>query len=107
MKPTCYIRVTVFFEQEKDSRWTAECKELGTATFGNTFEEAREFIEVAILMHLNALQKNKQIDRFFKENGIRVIRERPTENIMINVPINPNIFVKPFTYPVRMQAGVC
>jgi predicted RNase H-like HicB family nuclease len=107
MKSSCYIRVTVVFEQEKDGRWTAECRELGTATFGNTFEEAREFISEAIELHLDTLKKNGQTERFFKENGIRLIKEKPTQNIRINVPINPNIFIKPFTYPVHVQAGIC
>jgi predicted RNase H-like HicB family nuclease len=107
MKHSCYIRVTVFFEKEKDGRWTAECKELGTAIFGNSFDEAKEFIEEAILLHLNSLHKNKQIDRFFSENGIRVIKGRPTESIKIDAPIDPNIFVKPFAYPVRMQTCAC
>jgi predicted RNase H-like HicB family nuclease len=106
MKSSCYIRVTVFFEQEKDGRWTAECKELGTATFGNTFEETQEYIEETIELHLNTLQKNGQIEKFFKKNGIRLIKHiQKEETAQVKVPFDRNIFVN--TFPVLVPAGAC
>jgi len=106
MKTPCYIKVTLYFKKEKDGRWTAECRELGTATFGNTFEEARELIAETIELHLDTLRKNGQIERFFKENGIRIIRQLSrAETAKISIPCNKNIFVN--TYPVNVPVGVC
>jgi len=41
MLTRAYIKLSVIFHKEDDGRWTAECKELGTASFGNTIEEAQ------------------------------------------------------------------
>jgi len=108
MKPHGYIQVTVIFEQEKDRRWTAECRELGTATFGNSLHEVREFIEEAIELQLNSLERNGQIKRFFKENGITIINEPPPKNVQIDAPINSHIFVQPFIHSMPLAyAGAC
>lgn len=105
----CYITVTVIFEQEKDGRWTAECIELGTGAFGNSLEEAREDIKEAIELHLNSLEQNGQIDRFFKENGIVMIKEKPRRNlnVNINIPVNPNIFAQSYVHTFHDLAEVC
>lgn len=106
MKPSCYIKVTVLFAKEKDGRWTAECQELGTATFGNTFEEVQEYIVETIELHLNTLQKNGQIERFFKENGIRIMRHvQKDEKAKVDVPFDKNVFVN--TFPVNVPACAC
>jgi len=105
----CYITVTIIFEEEKDGRWTAECKELGTATFGNSLQEAKEFIEEAIELNLNSLERNGQIERFFKENGIVMIKEKPrrNHNVNINIPVNPHVFAQSSIHTVRSLAGAC
>ena len=41
----------------EDGQYVARCVELGTATFGDTFEEASANIREAVEGHLNALQK--------------------------------------------------
>lgn len=107
MKTLCYIKVTLLFQKEKDGRWTAECKELGTATFGNSLEEVREFIKEAIELQLNSLERNGQRKRFFKENGITLIRNRCPENVNINVPVDPHIFIQPSFYPIHAYTGTC
>ena len=108
MKHRCYIKVTVIFQQESDGRWTAECQELGTATFGNSLEEAREFIKEAIELHLNSLERNGQRERFFQENGIVLIKDKPPQNVDIeNVPVNRHIFAQPSFFPIHTSVGVC
>ncbi|MCJ7812596.1 type II toxin-antitoxin system HicB family antitoxin [bacterium] len=104
-----YITVTVIFKQEKDDIWTAECKELGTATFGHSLQEAKECIEEAIELHLDSLERNGQIERFFKENDIVMIKERPRLNhsVNINIPVNPNIFVQSSIHTVHSLVGAC
>lgn len=66
-----YIDLTVFFAHEVD-KITAECRELGTASFGNTIEEADEAITEAIGLHLNALDAHGELEQFCAEHGIRL-----------------------------------
>ncbi len=65
------IVLTVRFTQEAD-QWVAECLELGTATYGDAFEEVQREIGELIELHLNTLEKTGQRDKFFKENGIKL-----------------------------------
>ena len=79
-----YIRLTVVFKQEEDV-WTAECSELGTATFGNTFEEAHENIQEAVCLHLNTLEDVGEIEKFFRDNKIEVFTRKPRD-INLSIP---------------------
>lgn len=67
-----YFVLTIIFEQDDDV-WTAECEELGTATFGDSFEEARENIKDAIDVHINTLKEVGELFKFFEEHNISLI----------------------------------
>lgn len=97
MKSPCYVQLTVIFQEEDDGRWTAECQELGTATFGHSLSDARMKIEEAIILHLNALEQVGERDRFFRENGIRIAKttQLPT-HVTVDAPLDPRIFIHPF-----------
>ncbi len=71
-----YVVVTVVFDKEGD-RVTAECAELGTASFGADFDEAYEAISEAISLHLNTLEDNGELQRFLDENGVKVRIQQP------------------------------
>ena len=86
-----YIVLTVAFRQEEDV-WTVECHELGTATFGDTFEEAEQNITEAIELHLNTLEKVGERERFFKENNIKILKKLPQQK-QVNVLTNFNTLV--------------
>ena len=98
----CYVELTVIFEQEDDGRWTAECQELGTATFGDSFEATKADIIDAIELHLKTLDEVGEIELFFEENGIK-IKHRPSTNLKINIPKRPNAVI--FTYEYNMNCG--
>jgi len=100
MLNTFYIQLTVRFEEQNDGRWTAECEELGTATFGHSLQEARDNIEDAICVHLNTLEEVGERDRFFEENDIVVSKKRES-SVNINVPTDRRTFVHPQFYPVE------
>lgn len=70
---TDYVVLTIIFKPE-DEVWTAECQELGTATFGDTYEETKDNIKEAISLHLDALDEVGERARFFKEHGIHLLR---------------------------------
>ena len=70
---TEYVVLTIIFNPE-DEVWTAECQELGTATFGDTYEETNDNIKEAITLHLDALDEVGERAWFFKEHGIHILR---------------------------------
>lgn len=66
-----YVHLSVVFAAE-GHRWTAECQDLGTATFGATLEEAEDRIVEAIALHLTTLDEEGELERFCSEQGIRI-----------------------------------
>ena len=71
--PHSFVLLTViFYKEEGDERWQAECRELGTASYGDTFEDTRERIAEAIELHLNTLEEVGERERFFKERKIKI-----------------------------------
>lgn len=73
---TAFIEITIIFQPEGD-KWTAECRELGTAAFGDTLDEAREAIEDLVQLHLDTLEKLGECNRFLRESGVKVHRVAP------------------------------
>ena len=55
-----------------DGQYAARCVELGTATCGETRDEAWENILDAVEHHLNALEELGIRDRVFEEAGVEV-----------------------------------
>jgi predicted RNase H-like HicB family nuclease len=86
-----YIVLTVIFKLE-EGVWTAECQELGTATFGDTYEEAKDSIQEAIELHLNTLEKVGERERFFKKRKIKIYPNQP-DRMHVDVPFDANILV--------------
>ena len=99
-KEVGYILVNLAFHEE-ENRWQGECLELGTATFGNSLEEAKERLQEAILVHLNTLEDVGERDRFFREHNIKVYAHKPSPR-SFNVPTSPNrnILVHPHIQPI-------
>lgn len=97
-----YIVLTMLFKQEEDV-WTAECKELGTATFGDTFEEAKRDLEEAVTLHLSTLEKIGERERFFRERGIEVFVEQPKNMRFPIMPFDPNVLLSQEIKPFNME----
>lgn len=98
-----YIVVTFRFHKE-GKRWVACCEELGTSTFGRSIPEAEKRIKEAVLLHLNTLEEVGEINRFFKENSIKLCRTKPTADVRICAPIRRETFYKPHIQPVPALA---
>ncbi len=86
-----YIILTTIIRQEENV-WTAVCKELGTSTFGNTFEEAHNNLDEAIGLHLNTLEDVGECKRFLKENNIKVYSKRP-QRVKTSLFTEPDSFL--------------
>lgn len=66
--------VTLVFRQEGEL-WTGECVELGTATFGRSFEQTRSELVELIELHLNTLEDVGERERFLEEHSIELLRD--------------------------------
>jgi predicted RNase H-like HicB family nuclease len=104
MKLRVYVELTVKFAQE-DGKWTAECVELGTAAYGDTFEKAQEAIADMILLHLNALEDMKCTAEFFRKHKILFHRAQSKPK-SLKVPMRSGELVERVTAPVQLAEAV-
>ena len=75
---TAYIYVTGVAEREGD-QWASFCEELGTASCGDTPEEAFANLDEAVQVYLETLAEYGELNRVFGECGIVVGRDATSE----------------------------
>jgi predicted RNase H-like HicB family nuclease len=100
-----YIFLTFEFRQE-GRRWTAHCKELGTATFGRSVTEAEARLKEAVALHLNTLDDVGETEHFFKEHNIKFHFTKPKHDVPILISATKGTFGKLYIHPVRELAGI-
>ncbi len=66
-----YIDLT-FVISEEDGQYAAYCLELGTASCGDTLDEAVKNINDAVALDLNTLEDTGERARLFRERGIKI-----------------------------------
>jgi hypothetical protein len=64
------VVLTLRFRQE-NRRWTGECVELGTATYGRTLRQTHDELVELVALHLDAFEATGERERFFRTHGIR------------------------------------
>ncbi len=97
MKARGYIIVTCIFKKE-DNRWTGNCKELGTVSFGRSISEAAKHMKEAIELNLNTLEDVGERERFFRDNNVSFHTQKPKQ-INISVPFDRDSFVSNCVIP--------
>jgi len=100
-----YILLTFEFHKE-GRRWTALCKELGTATFGRSVTEAETRLQEAVVLHLSTLDDVGESERFFKEHNIQFHSTKPKHDLPIRMPATTGTFARPHIQRVREPAFV-
>ena len=99
-KKTCDRFIVLTFSIRQDgNKWLARCVELSTSTFGNTFEETREALKEAVLLHLNTLEDVGECERFLKENHVKVYVNVPHPS-SLRVSVKPGVFVTKNITPI-------
>jgi predicted RNase H-like HicB family nuclease len=89
-KPKQFVVLTCVFR--KEDKWvTAECQELGTATFGRNLDQAEERLREAILLDLNTLEDIGERARFFREHKIKTYAHYPET---VQRAIEPDVLSK-------------
>ena len=71
------VILTSVVEEEGD-QFVSFCTELGTASCGDSIEEALANLQEAIWVHLNALEETGERERVFGERGIDLLSSRST-----------------------------
>lgn len=83
-----YIRLT-FRVSAEDGQYASYCDELGTASCGDTVEEALANLNEAVTLHLETLEELGERGRFLRERGIRVERSPLTGKRPVKVNVYP------------------
>ena len=94
-----YILLTLEIKKE-DGQYAAYCRELGTATCGDTLDEAQDNIVQAVILDLNTLEDIGERDRFFKERGIKVYRSASKRKQAREVPVAPDSWASNRPFPI-------
>jgi len=103
MRNEYFVQLTFKFKKE-GKKWSAYCEELGTSTYANKIEEAKERIKEAVLLHLNTLEELGERERFFKENKIELLKCKPKrKNISFSAPISSDIYTMPYIQPIAKK----
>ena len=88
MSPVGDIVVLTSVVEPEGEMFVSTCIELGTASCGDTIQEAFENLEEAIAVHLNALEELGETERVFHERGIEILRSPIEETVPRPVPID-------------------
>ena len=74
---------------EEDGQFSAYCRELETASCGDTVAEALSNLWEAVEVYLNALEETGEIHNVLRERNIRIeyANEHPWDEPRINVPL--------------------
>ena len=87
--PAQAVVILTFAYRKDGRRWTGECLELGTATYGRTLEQVHRELTELVELHLEVLERAGERERFFEEHGIRLYRagERPAR-VQATLPVD-------------------
>lgn len=75
--------VLTFKIYPEDGQYVSECRELGTASCGDTIDEALQNIREASVQFLNAIEANGERDRIFRKRNIPVYPGLPENGQMV------------------------
>jgi predicted RNase H-like HicB family nuclease len=81
-----YIIVTYIVKPDED-QYAAYCPELGTASCGDTIEEALDNIKDAVSLHIETLKELGDLERFLAGRGVKPLLRYPRQKQQaISVP---------------------
>ena len=100
MSPVGDIVVLTSVVEPEDDMFVSTCIELGTASCGDTIQEAFDNLEEAIAVHLNALEELGETERVFHERGIEILRSPIEETVPRPVPIDKVVKISQHPIPV-------
>ena len=100
MSPAGDTIVLTSVVEPEGEMFVSTCTELGTASCGDTIQEALENLEDAIAVHLNALEELGETERVFEERGIEILRAPIEETAPRPVPVDKVVKISQHPIPV-------
>jgi predicted RNase H-like HicB family nuclease len=98
-----YIVLTGIVEEE-DGQYVSYCRELGTASCGDTVYEALDNLGEAIELNIEGLEEVGELERTLRERNIRIDRNPPKhEGVDVNIPLGQ--LIKIYSVPVPLFAS--
>ena len=95
-----YIVLTGIVEEE-DGQFVSYCRELGTASCGDTIAEALDNLGEAIELNIEGLEEVGELERTLRERKVRIDRNPPREDgVEVKVPLGQ--LVKIYSVPVPL-----
>lgn len=86
MAARAFVILTLEFWPE-DGQWLGRCRELTTSTFGETLEQVQAELVELVELHVNGLQDIGELERVFKERGLRVYSDHAPETVERRLPV--------------------
>ena len=80
-----YVTLTGIVEREGD-QFSSQCVELGSASCGDTVEEAFHNLIDAVHVHLEGLAESGELPNFLQARGVRVVASPTKGNLSVKVP---------------------
>jgi predicted RNA binding protein YcfA (HicA-like mRNA interferase family)/predicted RNase H-like HicB family nuclease len=99
-----YVALTLEVHRE-GRQFVSRCRELGTASCGDTLDEAFENIKDATIEYLNAIEQLGERPRIFREKGIKT-RKKPPSVVRQEYELAPGAFVGSYVTKVPVPAWV-
>ena len=100
MSPAGDIVVLTSVVEPEGEMFVSTCIELGTASCGDTIQEAFDNLDEAIAVHLNALEELGETERVFHERGIEILRSPIEETVPRPIPIDKVVKISQHPVPV-------
>ena len=98
-----YIVLTGVVEKE-DGQFVSYCRELGTASCGDTISEALDNLGEAIELNVEGLQEVGELERTLRERNIPINQTPPRhDEVDLKVPLGP--VIKIYSVPVPLVAS--
>ena len=95
-----YIVLTGIVEEE-DGQFVSFCRELGTASCGDSISEALDNLGEAIELNIEGLEEVGELERTLRERNIHIEQDPPGEDgVDVNVPLGQLIQI--YSVPVPL-----
>ena len=98
-----YIVLTGVVEEE-DGQFVSYCRELGTASCGDTISEALDNLEEAIELNVEGLEEVGELERTLRERNIRIDQDPPRHD-GVNVIVPLGQVIKTYSLPIPLAAS--
>lgn len=102
MAAVAFVPLTLEVSKEGKA-FVSRCLELGTASCGDTFEEALANVKEATVEYLNTIERLGERSRIFREKGIAVRKTRPSR-LKRAYELHPDAFVGPYVAKIPLSA---